>query len=281
MVVALGVAAPAREAKADDLGAIALVTVAVAVVFGWDVGFTAYNGGHVIGHVEPDAGWMIAETAVVAPQAALGNIPLVIGQLEDDKDEAAILGTVFLPLAIWANQMSTFSVWSLADKSVKVGPRYGVSWLIGSNLSLTTGMITSFFSKRHYARPWMSIPELVVGGGECAGATYAAVTDKANRGPWIALSVWSGTLALHGAVSLIATAAHQEESTPTYPTPFEPPVLPPATRRTQQLEVPTGPGTPPAPRPPPPTALTPPILVPTPISDGQQLVPGVSVVGRF
>jgi len=282
LVLGLAALAPAREAKADDLGGIALLTVAVAVAFGWDVGFTAYNGGHVIGHTEPDSGWMIAETAVTSPQAAVGNIPIVVGELVEDKSDGAIIGTVFLPLAVWANQMTTFSAWSLADKTAPVAPRYGVSWLIGANLSLTTGMVTSFFAKEHFSRPWLAIPETAVGGIECASTIYAAVRDKTFRGQWIALSAWSGTLAVHGIASLIASAASRPEATPDYPTPFEPPVLPPPTRRTQPLEVPTGPGTPPVPRPPPPTAtFTPPVLFPSPISDGEQVVPGVRLVGRF
>ncbi len=277
----ISAAVPAREAKAEDLVAeILLVTVGVGAIFGWDVGFTAYDGGHVIARTEPDSGWMIAETAVAAPQALVGHVPMIVAELDDEK-EGNVIGGVFLIPAIWLDQMTVFATWTLGDKSVDVRSRYGVSWLLGANDTLTTGMITSFFSKEHYARLWLSIPELAVGGAECAGTVVAAIHDPAHRGEWIGLAAWSGLLALHGGASLIAKAAARPAVGPDYPTPFEPPPLPPASHSPHHdLEVP---GAPPPPRPPPPDTakMLPPIVAPLPITDGTNVVPGVAVLGVF
>jgi hypothetical protein len=266
---ALALAAPAREARASDDGAIIVTVVVIAVaVVGADISFTAYDVGRAVDRKEVETPWMVGQTIVVSPQAILGHVPMILAQTEKEEEAAKIYGTVFIPITAWANALSTFSIWSLGDKSIDVGPRFGVSWLIGTNLTLTSGLAASLWSERHYAKPWLSIPTIALAGAELAGTAFAATKDATHRGEWIGLAAWSGTMTTHGIISLIAWLADphrtskSEPDTTHYPTPFEPLDLPPRPpRHNQPLEVPT--------------------VAPTPISNGVSIVPGMSIFGRF
>lgn len=313
--VALGVGAaatiaaltlPAREARADD-GSIVLVVTGVTLIaatFGWNVAFTAYDASHAANGEEPDFGWMVAQTAVTSPQAALAGVPMVLSQLEGEGQSAAIFGLPLLPASVWGNQMATFAVWSMADQSVDVGSRYGVSWMIAANLTFSTGAIASAFSDCHCTKPWFAIPTLAVTTGETIGSIYQAVNDEDHRAAWIGMSAWSGVLSLHAIGSLIGYAVRSSEDTPQYPYPA--PYTPPPRPRPE----------PPKPRPPlqvpaedpaaPAGMLRPPELVEAPveelgtltprapryrveisgggltaISDGLVTSPGLSLSGRF
>jgi hypothetical protein len=284
-------ALPGREARADD--SVPLIITAVTLVsatFGWDVAFTAYDASHAVDRVEPDFGWMVAQTAVVSPQTILGGVPMVLSQLDDHGQEALLYGIPFLPASIWANAMATFSVWSMANPSVEVDARFGVSWMIGANLTFSTGAVASAFSDCRCTKPWFAVPTVLAGTGETIGSIYQAVNDEPHRNAWIGMAAWSGVLTLHGAGSLISWYVQKGKETPDYPYPA--PYVPP-----------------PKPRPtaPPPRPPKPPLQVPSeepqpegslrprlphyrvqisgggfaPITDGLITAPGLSLSGKF
>jgi hypothetical protein len=267
---ALAIAAPAREARASDEGAVIVTVIVIAAaVVGTDIAFTAYDGGHVVDGKEVETSWMIGHAIVMPPQAILGYVPMILAQTEKDEKAAQIYGTVFIPITAWANSLTAFSLWSLGSQTIDVRTRFGVSWLIGTNLTLTSGLAGSLWSEHHYAKPWLSIPTIALAGAELAGTSFAATKDTTHRGEWIGLAAWSGTMTTHGLISLIAWLAdpHKSSSSETtdpthYPTPFEPLDLPPKpSRHNQPLEVPN--------------------VAPTAIPNGASFVPGVSVFGRF
>lgn len=298
---------PAREARADDTGVIVLAVALAGSAFGADVAFTAYDLGKAPNNKEPDLKWMTAQTIVTSPQAVLGHVPMVFGAVEKDSPEIAAL---FLPASIWANQMATFSSWSMASQRVLPGPRYGVSWLIGADLPLTTGAVASLFSDEHYGKAWLDVSEMILCTPQVVLGGYEIARDHENRGGWVALTAWSGTLLLHGTVSLVLAATHKKGGDDPNPPPPPPPLPPPPPRPPPYYYndpvqiVPDGATPPPAQAPgaappngreappdaPPPSSPpgprpTPPKLhadfAPTPISDGIRVVPGISVFGTF
>lgn len=297
----VALALPAHEARADD--SVPLIITAVTLVsatFGWDVAFTAYDASHAVDNEEPDFGWMVAQTAVTSPQAVLGGVPMVLSQLEDEGQQAAYFGIPLMPASIWGNQMASFAVWSMASPSVDVDARYGVSWMIGANLTFSTGAIASAFSECRCTKPWFAIPALLTTAGETIGSIYQSVKDVPHRNAWIGMSAWSGVIMLHSAGSLISYYVQQAKEKPgyPYPAPYTPPPKPrPAPPQPRPpLVVPTsGPGaTVPAdgdgyvddpvtferPRPAPYR-----IEIsgggPAPVSDGLTLAPGLSISGKF
>lgn len=292
--------APARAAHADD--AVPLIITGITLIgatFGWDVAFTAYDASHAVDGEEPDFAWMVAQTAVTSPQAVLGSVPMVLSQLEDRSDTAALFGVPFLPASVWANQMATFAVWSMASSSVDVGSRYGVSWMIAANLTFTTGAVASAFSDCHCTKPWFAVPTAAVAVGETIGSVYQAVNDVPHRAAWIGMSAWSGVLSLHAAGSLISYYVQTAKESVDYPytPPYEPPPRPrpPPPRPRPPLEVPApDPATPPAgssledldsPAPSAPRPARYKMQITgggfAPITDGWTLAPGVSLSGRF
>lgn len=303
-VAACGLLLPAREARAsDDVPVIIVAVTLVGAAFGADVAFTAYDIGKARKNVEPDVKWMTAQTIVTSPQAVLGHVPMVFASV--DKNDGEIAG-LFLPASIWGNELATYGAWSLASKEVKPGPRYSVSWLIGADLPLTTGAISSLFTDEHYAKPWLSISEIALCSPQVALGVYQGIHDPTNRAGWIGIAAWSGTLAVHGVVSLALSIAHKPTDEPPVEPPLPPPPRPPQPPpyyyndpvRTLPNDggPPEIPPEPPAqrdprspsdlkvPPPQPPGRHAPRLhadIAPTPISDGIRVVPGITVFGTF
>ncbi len=295
-----GILLPAHEAHASvDVPVIIVAVTLVGAAFGADVAFTAYDVGKARKNIEPDTKWMTAQTIVTAPQAVLGHVPMVFASVERHDDEVAGL---FLPLSIWGNELATYGAWSLASTEVKPGPRYSVSWLVGADLPLTTAAFSSFFSEEHYARPWLSISEIALCSPQVALGVYQGIHDPANRSGWIGIAAWSGTLAVHGAVSLVLSLTHkpvEEPVEPPMPPPRPPPQPPPyyfndpvktlPSEGPPPLDAPPGPNqrdpsTPSDLRVPPPAGHAPKLhadIAPTPITDGFRVVPGITVFGTF
>ncbi len=212
---------------------------------------------------------------------------MVLSQLEDEGQEGAYFGIPLLPASIWGNQMASFAVWSMATPSVDVGSRYAVSWMIGANLTFSTGAVASAFSECRCTKPWFAIPSLLTATGETIGSIYQAVNDVPHRNAWIGMSAWSGVLALHSAGSLISFYVQKAKDSPQYPypAPYEPPPKPrPAVPNPRPpLVVPA--------EEPPPAGMSEPRPKPyrielsgggfAPVSDGVVVAPGVSISGRF
>lgn len=297
------------EARADDFSEVFLAISGGALLFGADVAFTAVNVRAAVEQEELEEGWMIAQTIVTAPQAVIGDGLMVYGaSVRDDQEVVALLA----PVSLWLNTLATFSTWSLASRRTEVSDRFGVSWLLGANITLTAAAFGGTISNEtgHIPSLGVSIPELLIAIPETIGCAYASSQDEQGRSGWIALTAWSGALVIHGTVSLILELGRDDVSPPEeyYPTPQpmpvpepEPPVkvVPedylnqPPPRRLDDFLNPTDPAEPPpAPEPPRPTgvrsskrvahATFAPKIAPTTLTeDGKTFVPGVMVFGRF
>lgn len=195
---------PASDALAGPGDAFAVAGLGVGAVGIVDVGFFAYDIWQIEDDNEPAEGAMIAQTAVWAPQMALTNALIVAGQI--DQESGPVLTLVGLVPAVFSTGMTTFGAWSLANKDVPAGPRFGVSFMIGANFVLTTGAITSAFVGNHAASPWLSIPEIAVGAAQAVPSFVQAARDPDHRAAWIGLGAWSTAIVAHGAVSAVVSA---------------------------------------------------------------------------
>jgi hypothetical protein len=147
-------------------------------------------------------GAITAQTVVWTPQAAAFNFGFAWGQVDDENSAALTLG--FMVPSIWANAMATFGAWTLASEQLPIADRFAVSWLLGSNVTFTTGAITSLFRPTSIATPYLSTPEAVVQATQTVGCIVWAAGDEAHRVEWLALGGWSALLATHGFVSIIS-----------------------------------------------------------------------------
>lgn len=197
-------AIPASEALAGAGDAFAVAGLGVGAVGIVDIGFLAYDVWQIEDDNEPDEGAMIAQTAVWAPQMALANALIVVGQV--DKESGPVLTLVGLVPAVFTTGMTTFGAWSLANHDVPAGPRFGVSFMIGANFVLTTGAITTAFVGHHVASPWLAIPEIAIGSAQAVPSFVQAARDPDHRAAWIGLGAWSTAIVAHGAVSAVISA---------------------------------------------------------------------------
>jgi hypothetical protein len=102
--IVVGCCMAAQEARADE-GAVVLGTLFAGLGVS-DLVFTIYTGIRVDENVEPDSGWMVAQTTVVGVQALLFN-GLATGFAAFDKDDDGIDLALF-PFASWLGTLSVF-----------------------------------------------------------------------------------------------------------------------------------------------------------------------------
>lgn len=197
-------AIPAAESSASPGDAFAAAGIGVGAVGIVDLGFLAYDVMVIEDDNEPNEGAMIAQTAVWAPQMALANTLIVVGQV--DQEHGAIFTLAGLVPAVLSTGMTTFGAWSLANQDVPVGPRFGVSFMVGANFALTAGAITSAFVGDRAARPWLAIPEIAIGAAQAVPSFVQAARDPDHRAAWLGLALWSTAIATHGTVSAVVSA---------------------------------------------------------------------------
>lgn len=250
-LIGAAVAVPAVDAHAGGVGdAFAAAGLGVGAVGIVDIGFLAYDVSLVGDDDEPDDGAMIAQTAVWAPQMALIDAVVVVGQV--DREHGAVLTLAGLIPAVFATGMTTFGAWSLANKDVPVGPRFGVSFMVGANFVLSAGAITSAFVADHVAAPWLSIPEIAIGAAQAVPSFVQAARDPDHRAAWIGLGAWSTAILAHGTVSAVVAAN-----------------APPPDSKDEQTEKPKT------------ASSVRPVIAPTVFFEGKRSLPGVVVVGAF
>jgi len=265
-----------REARADDdtFGIVLGSTLGMMGVVA-NITFTAKSAIDVDTLTEPSQSWMIAQTAVSGASAlALNGIGLGLAA-DDRREEGYELLT--LPFAIWTGGLATFGGWSLAEPGeTDVRDRFALSMLAGANLAFTTHAIGAHFDERPTPY-YLAVPELALMAPESVLTAIQAANDESGRPAWIALSIWSGLLAVHAAANLIGRATSQptdEVPTPVIevapPPPVDPYYIDPS-------------GVPPSSLPPspPPPSVSPPLVVPAPIPGGASVGPGFMMVGRF
>ncbi|MEP7122134.1 MAG: hypothetical protein ABJE95_14540 [Byssovorax sp.] len=246
-------AAPARASGLDSVVGVLVVVAAGIVVT--DVVFAAHGIGVAAKGELPTSGWSIAETVFTVPQTVASN--LVYARVsKDDDDPIQVLALV---PTIGVSILSTHGIWGTATTNVNPGVLAGSSIAVGTDIALTTGVLSRAMSGHFSSRP-VGITTMLFTGPQVAAAGYLAATEPASsKSGWIALSAWSGALFLHGLVSTIAGHSSSEEG------PVEAPPPPPLPR---PLLVPAN-----APPPPPPVPDDrPPLMVPESLRIGPMMV---------
>lgn len=274
----LALVAP-RTARADDelLDVFEGIGVAGAIV--GDVVFTTYDVATASKGEQPEKGWMVAQTAVAAPETVVAYIVIVADAESPDFEARAPLA---IPLGVAASSLATHSIWSVATDRFPPAPRLGASWLIGTDLTFTALSLSETFNGKLLPKS-LALVEGLVMAPEAAICAFEAVKDPSSRGGWIGLAGWSGVLATHGVISLLAGVANVQP-TPKAPKPVRPP---PEESPLPERGGPDEPAAPePAPEPPPPEAppkqeTRAPVVVPATLTDGFRVVPGALVVGAF
>ncbi len=242
-------AIPAAEASASPGDAFAAAGLGVGAVGIVDVGFLAYDVLVVEDDNEPDEGAMIAQTAVWAPQMALANALIILGQV--DQESGPVLTLAGLIPAVVSTGRTTFGAWALANHDVPVGPRLGVSFMVGANFVLTAGAITTAFVGDHVATPWLAIPEIAIGSAQAVPSFVQAARDPDFRAAWIGLGAWSTAIAVHGAVSVAVSAGTRTSDDAVETDPTKKPSAPPF------------------------------VVAPTVYTEGKRSLPGAVLVGAF
>ncbi|MFO0618481.1 MAG: hypothetical protein U0414_38160 [Polyangiaceae bacterium] len=240
---------PTREARADLGPEAEGVGIGFAVAFGLaDIGFLSYDIHAMATDVEPEEEVHVARSILFAPQGALSSMVLVFSQHETHGLEWTwgALGP-----AIFTNAMATYGMWSAASPRLPMEQRFGLSFLIGADLALTAGAISSAFREDHTATPYLAIPELAYGLASAVPCFIQTARDGEHRVEWASLAVWSSAIAIHGATSVGLWASGASS---------------PNTASGRSSTASDGPSW---------------SLAPTPLSDGRHSVPGLMASGSF
>ncbi len=241
---------PARSARADwgsDLGRsienFLLFTTASLIA---DATFSIHDGVLLHNGERQATGWAIAETALTAPQAIALDSALAYVHARGDDDELIPIDVLTIIPATWTSQLATHGIWSLASDKVRIEDRYGLSWAIGANLTLTVGAVSGAIGKR-LPGPVFGIMEMVGTAPSIGVGLYRSIGHPdADRHAWIALTAWSSALFMHG---LLSTAI---------PTPRYKPKHPSGSMNPMPF-----------------------MMMPTVVSDGTRQMPGIAARGDF
>lgn len=278
LLVAAALLVP-RTARADDqteVFGIAAGATAGIMAFVADVVFTAVTSAAIVDLKEPSQSWMIAQTSIGGASALVMNgFGLALGA-DDRREEGYELLT--LPFSMWTGGIAIFGGWSLAEPGeTDLRARFGLSFVAGTNLALTTLAIGAHFDERPTPY-YVAIPALALMAPECVLTAIQATEDRDNVAAWAALSVWSGLLTTHAVINLVARGIEGGSVPVPADIPPPPPIpTPPSDPYYIDPSVPLE-VVPPAP---PVEEVKPPLVVPAAIPGGASLGPGIMMVGRF
>jgi hypothetical protein len=180
-----------------------------------------------------------------------------------------------VPVASWTTALATFGTWSVAEDRGDIAQRFGTSWLVGMNSALSSAALGAAVDER-FSSPWISIPTIAATTPSAIYTAVRASEDAGERGTWIAMTVWSGVIGAHAIVSLFDAVLSDDEDELDIVYPPEPddaPVGVPPESDDEVIEIV------PSSRRPSPTPS--PLVVPSPVTDGAQIVPGLVFTGRF
>jgi hypothetical protein len=202
----LGLAAPARADDSEDMAAVG----GIAVLAVTDLRYTVHAAVLAANDGEHQFGVSLAQTIVGAPQAIALN-GLIVGMLAADNDGDEVFIFAHAPTML-VNAMTAHGIWALAVPDGDPALMFMASAAIGVNTMWTSFAIGSSLSDERqfggdYAIP--GIYEIVTTApGVAVGIHQALETDAFTTG-WVAISAWSGVLAVHGAI--YATGALGED----------------------------------------------------------------------
>jgi hypothetical protein len=195
----LALASPGRAEAGDGLDEDTLAGIAGVSVATLDTMFFLYDVGMLVAKTHPSAGWSIAQTVIVGPQA-IGFAALAVTGEMDDKEEALVGG--FLA-GMFMGAMTTHGIWSLSSDRVSGAELFTISPVIAGNAVLTTAALAKA-TAGELGSPTLAILELTLAGPSGSYFVYRSAADEKNRSSFIGLSAWSGVILLHGAASLLA-----------------------------------------------------------------------------
>jgi hypothetical protein len=208
----MSAARPARATSpAEDF------VIILAIGFGGaDLAMTGYDIGLAAAGEAPAHGWLVAETAIAAPQALFLNGLLPFAAINGGEPDTSV---IIIPTAM----VTTLAVHGTSGLVFSPQPaeHIGLSAAVATNATLTNAALTRAFSGELSSIPVAAIqvsatvPQIIVG-------TVKAATLAEERARWIGLTAWAGALFLHGVASLIW--GDDQEGEPTMAP--EPPPLP-------------------------------------------------------
>lgn len=161
---------------------------------------------------------------------------------------------------------------------------------MGLDLTFTTLSLSETFNGKLMPKG-LGIVEVLVMTPEAVLGAVEAVKDPEGRGGWIGIAGWSGVLATHGLISVLAGIANPQPVPRAQPRDPHPP--PPAQEEPERAPGDAAPSPAPdnpgeaEPRPATTSSLPAkphfrrPLLVPATLTDGYHLVPGALLVGVF
>ncbi len=283
LALALTAALAPQAALADQeesflvVGAVSLAGMLGAA----DIAFSAYTATMVADGEEPAQSWMIAQTTLAGAQALVLAGATIALTAEDHREEGYEMLAV--PFVIWTGGLATFGAWSLAAPfETSTDTRLGASFLGATNLAFTSVGIGALGDER-YLPFYASVPQVAIMAPESVLTAVKAANESGERPGWIALSVWSGLLTVHGVINLVGRATsgdpYDRYNSP-MPTPEPPPPPPPPPDDPYYIDPESPSPSTPNP-PPPPLVVPPPTVVPGTVSGATSVGPGLVFLGTF
>ncbi len=148
---------------------------------------------------------------------------------DTDRDNDGLHAAGLIP-TMDVSILTTHGIWATATTDVHPGVLAGSSIVVGIDVALTSGVISSLGAGRFPGRAGGVVTLLFTGPQVAATGYLAAISPASDRGGWIALSAWSGALFTYGLVSAIhdhGAARAVTTSAPPAPPPLVPDKRPP------------------------------------------------------
>ena len=208
-----------RPAQAD--ASETFIGLGIAMLAAGDITFSVRDIVAVANDEHPGMSWSVAESIFATPQAVgFGVFTAVLAA--GDEDEATLGTLLIAPVESWTATLAAHGIWAAAKSDADPGGLFGVSPVIGGNFALTLVAVGSAAAGRWTPTAPAVIETLGSVPGVVLGA-YHGARDENDRGLWIGLTAWSGTLLLHGLVSAIVSGTKDDDNGGGEPPPPPPP----------------------------------------------------------
>jgi len=218
-------------ACADDTEEV-LLGVGIAVLAAGDLTFSVRDIVAVARDEHPGFAWSLSETLITGPQTIAFGVATAVLSADRSEEDATLASLLMAPGASWLGTLTAHGLWGAMDPGAAPGGLFGASPLIGGNFSLTLVAVGNAAAGRLPPIGPAAIETLGATPGAIVGGYYIA-KDEDHRGLWIGLTAWSGTLFVHGLISCIAGAIHDDDDADEdAPLPPEPPPPPPPEKPT-------------------------------------------------